>query len=120
MMLSQVNVSPQSYIFESWMFFYIGIVLEGKDSADWARMISDNLDEQFKNLRRTKTFYMSSYVIYMLPRMTKYRGITYKEPIGCGPEQFKIYEAFPQLHLSNTSSYKRMNDVFTMHIARTL
>lgn len=120
MMLSQVNGSPQAYAFEPWMFFYISVVLEGKEYVDWAKMISDNIDEQFKNLRRTKTFYMSSYVIYMLARMIRYKGLTYQEPIGCGSGQFKIHDACRQLHLTSTSHFKRVNDAFTMYITRTL
>lgn len=31
MLLSRVNGSPQAYAFELWMFFYISVVLEGKE-----------------------------------------------------------------------------------------
>lgn len=45
MILNRVNGSPQVYAFEPWMFFYISIVMEGKEHVNWARMISDNIDE---------------------------------------------------------------------------
>lgn len=45
MMLNRVGGCPQAFIFEPWMFYYINLVLEGKEHINWAVMISDNLHE---------------------------------------------------------------------------
>ena len=75
MMLSRIFGMPYSYRFESWMWYFVEQVMEEADIIDWARLISDNLNEQLMNLEHTRKFYMSSYVIYMLARRTHYDGL---------------------------------------------
>ena len=45
MMLSRIFGMPHSYRFESWMWYFVEQVMEEGDRIDWARLISDNLNE---------------------------------------------------------------------------
>lgn len=78
---------PHAINFETWMFFYIGEVMNANGIVDWARLISHYVHEQLKDLKEKKTqsFYMSSYVINSLARMGGFDGLPGKGPRGCGP-----------------------------------
>jgi len=93
--LNRIMGCPQSANFEPWMFFYIEEIISGKRMIDWAEMISSNIDDQLKGLQETKTFYMSSYVIYMLTRNERYLGLNCKGRVGNGEGQFKVYDCYP-------------------------
>lgn len=81
MMLSRIMGYPHTINFESWMFFYIGEVMNSNRLVDWARLINHYMHEQLKDLKEKKSqsFYMSSYVIYMLARMRGFDGLPKKE-----------------------------------------
>lgn len=83
-MMSQIMGFPQAFIFEPWMFCFIEEVMDATKMVDWARMISNNLDEQLRNLKHSQSFYMSSYIVYMLARMGKFSGLSSKGPMRCG------------------------------------
>lgn len=51
LMMSRVMGCPQAYIFESWMFYFIEEVMDAIKVVDWVRIISNNLDEQLRNLK---------------------------------------------------------------------
>lgn len=107
---------------ETWMFFYIDEIMDANGLIDWARLISHYLHEQLKDLKERKyqSFFMSSYVIYMLARRGGFDGLPAKGVTGCGPAQLKVHECYPQLHLHNVSSYKLANDTFTMYLTRLM
>lgn len=69
---------------------------------------------------RTKTFYMSSYIIYSLARAHEYVGLIYRGPVGTRAGELRACESYTQLHYPSKTNYKRVNDAFTMHITRTL
>ena len=75
MMLSHIFGMPYSYRFESWMWYFVEKMMEEGYRIDRARLISDDLNEQLMNLERTRKFYMSSYVVYMLARRINYDGL---------------------------------------------
>lgn len=121
MMLNRVMGSPQAASYEPWMWYYIEEFAKGANIINWARLASDNLHEQLTNVEQTKTFYMSSYVVYILARYGKYKGLNCRAPVGPAEGQMLAYDAYPKLHLSNSvAHYRRVNDAFTMHIVRTL
>lgn len=66
------------------------------------------------------SFYISSYVIYVLAWCYRYKGLICKGIVGNKDDQFKAYDCYPQLHMQEKSHFKRVNDAFLMCITRTL
>lgn len=73
-----------------------------------------------RNLERTKSFYVTSYLVYMLSRNIKYKGPIRKGEVGNKQGQHKVYECYLQLHLHEKAQYRRVNDIFTMCLTRLL
>lgn len=121
-MLSRVMGCPHFVNYETWMFFYIGKIVNSNALIDWARLISHYLHEQLKNLKekRSQSFFMSSYLFYMLMRRGGFDGLPAKGIMGCGPTQLKVHECYPQLHLHNVNSYRLANDTFTMYLTQLM
>ena len=64
------------------------------------------------------TFYMSSFLIYMLASVQLWPGLPRLESF---PNDVKSYEFHPCLQLQNSyADYVKVNDVFTMRICREL
>lgn len=102
------------------MFFFIEVIIQGKGKINWARIISNSLDVQLRRLIRTKTFYMSSYVIYSLARSYEYAGLVHRGVVGRGLGEIRACDSYSQLHHPAKQHYSRVNDAFTMHITRIL
>lgn len=119
-LMNRVMGSPQGPPFEPWMYYFINEIITGVKMIDWAKIISNNLDVQLKNLEENMTFYMSSYLVYSLARTYRYRGLTCRGEVGNKENQFAVYDCYPQLHLEGTLHFKRVNDAFMMHITRML
>lgn len=102
------------------MFYFMEIIPTGKERIDWGRIISNNLDIQLKRLARTRTFYMSSYLIYSLAKAHEYIGLIYIGPVGMGARELRACDSYTQLHYTGIAHYKRVNNAFMMHITRTL
>ena len=45
------------------MFYFIEEIPTAEVMINWARMISENIDAQLRDMRKTKQFYMSSYIV---------------------------------------------------------
>lgn len=67
------------------MFYFIEEISDGTVMINWAKIISDNLDIQLRNWERTKSFYMISYLVYMLARHIVYKGLLCKGEVGNRP-----------------------------------
>lgn len=87
---------------------------------NWARIIYNSLDVQLRRLVPTKSFYMSSYVIYSLARCYEYAGLSHRGIVGRGPREIRVCDSYAQLHHPPKKHLKIFNDAFTMHITRTL
>ncbi|XP_057824563.1 dol-P-Man:Man(7)GlcNAc(2)-PP-Dol alpha-1,6-mannosyltransferase isoform X2 [Cryptomeria japonica] len=77
-MLNRIMGCPQGAMFKTWMFCFVEEVSLGLKMINWAKLISDNLDIELRELERTRTFYLSSYVVYALARHLRYKGLIYK------------------------------------------
>lgn len=119
-MLNRITGSPQGVVFETWMFYYVEEISLGLKMINWAKLISDNLDVQLRNLERTRTFYMSSYVIYMLAKNIRYKGLICKGEVGNKRDQLKVYDWYPHLQLHEKEHHRRVNDGFLMYLTRLL
>ncbi|XP_057820202.2 uncharacterized protein LOC131033077 [Cryptomeria japonica] len=119
-MLNQIVGASQAFFFDRWMFLFIQVIVQGKGMFNWARIISNNLDVQLKRLVPTKSFHMSSYVIYSLARCFEYAGLPHRGVVGRGPREIIVCDSYAQLHHPPKSYYKLVNDTFTMHVTRTL
>lgn len=91
-MLHSLVSAPEASYFEEWMFYYIETVTCDKKAINWARLISNIIDKQLRRLMRTRTFYMSSYVIYSIARNFEYPGLMYTGVIGRRLGEIKVYE----------------------------
>lgn len=100
-------------MFENWMIYVI-VRMEQKTNYHWAGIISAMIHEQMCNVLQTKTFTITS-LVYALARFHPYKGLSTRGVFG----QDVIYEFYPLVHLGNTS-YRRVNDAFTMYITRLL
>lgn len=102
------------------MFYFMEVVSTGVEKINWARIISNNLDLQLKRLGCTKTFYMSSYIIYSLARAHEYAGLMHRCPIGTRDGEMRACESYTKLHYPSKTHFRRVNVAFTMHLTRTL
>lgn len=102
------------------MYYFIDEITSGVKMFNWANIISNNLSEQLRNLEKTRSFYMSSCIIYLLARNYKYIGLICKDIMGNDENKFKAYDCYPQLQLYEKSHFKRVNDAFLMYITRML
>lgn len=114
-LLSRVVGLKNAGMFENWMCHVIVRMEQEKIDYHWAGVISRVIHEKFSNVLQTKTFTMTSYLVYALARFHPYKGLSTRGVFG----QDVIYEVYPQLHLGS-SSYRKVNDAFTMHITRLL
>lgn len=112
--------NPQGAPFKMWMYYFIDKITSGIKMFNWSRMISDNLHEQLINLERTKTFYMSSNVVYLLKRTYRYTRLICQGVVGNGENEFKSYDFYPQLQLCKKAHFRRAHDSFLMYITRIL
>lgn len=119
-LLNRVTGAPQAFYFEKWMFFFIQVIVQGKGTIHWARIISHCLDVQLRRLKATKSFHMSSYIMYALIRSFEYVGLPHRGVIGRGPGEVRVCDSYVHLHHPPGSNYKLVNDTFTMNITRTL
>lgn len=91
-LLNRIMENPQGAPSEPSMYYFINEIMNGVKLIDWARMISDNLDSQLKNLEANRTFFMSSYLFYSLATTYRYRGLTYRAEVGNKENQFPVYD----------------------------
>lgn len=82
-LLNRVMGMPQGAIYDGWMFYFIQDCLRGT-LINWSRIISDNLDFQLRNVQRSKSFAMTSYLVYLLARFVTYKGLICKGEVGNG------------------------------------
>lgn len=64
-LLNRVMGMSQGAIYYGWMFYFIQDCLKGT-LINWSRIISDNLDFQLRNAEQSKSFAMTSYLVYCL------------------------------------------------------
>lgn len=96
------------------MFYFIETITHGKNAINWERLINNNINLQLRRLMHTRTFYMSSYVIYSIARNYEYPGLMYRGIVGRRPGQIKVYDCYSQLKHLPKQHYKRVNDAFTI------
>lgn len=97
---------PQGAIYDGWMFYFIQDCLKGT-LINWSKIISDNLDFQLRNVERSRSFAMTSYLVYLLARFVTYKGLICRGEVGNGQGQFRSYECYPQLNMYRIEDYKR-------------
>lgn len=111
---------PQGMQFESWMYYFIDEIVNGKGKFDWARIISENLELQLRTVQNQKQFYIGSYLFYLIARLYEYPGLKALGVTGNGSGQYLVHECYPQLHLHNTKDFKMFYDAFAMKMVRVL
>lgn len=94
-MPNRIAGNPQGAYFETWMYYFMDEITSCVRMFNWSLMISDNLHEQLVNLEKTKSFHMSSYVVYLLARMYRYSGLICKGKVGNGENEFKSSDCYP-------------------------
>lgn len=75
---------------------------------------------QLRRLVPTKSFYMSSCVIYSLARCYEYARLSHRGIVRRGPREIIVCDSYAQLHHPPKRHFKMVNDTFTMHITRIL
>ena len=99
-------------------FFLVQVIYSDTQYIDWAHEVSENLSNALCATKFYNTFYMSSFLIYMLASLQLWPGLPRVENF---PDDVKSYEFYPCLQLENSyAEYIRVNDAFTMRICREL
>ncbi|KAH9329023.1 hypothetical protein KI387_001131 [Taxus chinensis] len=110
-LLCRINGEANTHNFYSWMYAFIRTIEINKADSiiNWAEIISDNIGEQLRSVRRTYNFKMTSYLVYAATSQGIFskldrRGILLKDP---------IFECYPQLTVPEChKDYKVVNDGF--------
>ena len=85
---------------------------------DWAQEVSENLSNALHVAKFYNTFYMSSFLIYMLASIRMWLGLPRLQEFL---DDVKCYEFYPCLQLQNSyADYTRVNDASTMIICMEL
>ncbi|KAH9324077.1 hypothetical protein KI387_004255, partial [Taxus chinensis] len=94
-LLCRLNGEANAYTFRTWMYAFIRTIEINKvDSIiSWSEIISSNIGEQLRNVKRTFSFKMTSYLVYAAASQGVFSkldrcGILSKDP---------IFECYPQL-----------------------
>ena len=99
-------------------YFLVQVICSDTQYIDWAYEVSDNLSSALRAAKFYNTFYMSSFLIYMLASLKLWPSLPRVENF---PDDVKSYEFYPCLQLENSFvEYIRVNDAFTMRICRDL
>lgn len=89
-LLSKVVGLKTVGIFESWMF-YIIVRMEQDVDYHWLGIIGAMIHGQLCNVLQTKSFTMTSYLVYDLERFHPYKELSTRGVFG----QDVIYEVYP-------------------------
>ncbi|KAH9310690.1 hypothetical protein KI387_025725, partial [Taxus chinensis] len=110
-LLCRINGEANAHTFRTWMYAFIRTIEVNKvDSIiNWSKIISDNIGEQHWNVKRTFSFKMTSYLVYVAASQGIFSkldrcGIFSKDP---------IFECYPQLTIpACKKNFKVVNDGF--------
>ena len=103
------------------MVNFIETIIHTKIPLDWATTLSENLCDQLRMVKDENKFYMTSYMVYLLPaRETNYPRL-YKKGSMQDPNAWP-YIVYPQLVKKKLSpqskEYRIVNDAFIFAIIR--
>lgn len=65
-LINRVKGNPHMFHWENWMYYFIQKIVEGDIFIDWADLIAEKLHKELLNVTNLTSFYMSSYLIYIL------------------------------------------------------
>ncbi|KAH9321752.1 hypothetical protein KI387_016391, partial [Taxus chinensis] len=110
-LLCRLNGEANAYTFRTWMYAFIRTIEINKvDSIiNWSEIISSNIGEQLRNVKRTFSFKMTSYLVYAAASQGVFSkldrcGVLSKDP---------IFECYPQLTVpACEKDFKVINDDF--------
>ncbi|KAH9305866.1 hypothetical protein KI387_010270 [Taxus chinensis] len=110
-LLCRINGKANAYTFRTWMYAFIRTIEINKvDSIiNWSEIISNNIGEQLRNVKRTFSFKMTSYLVYAAASQGVFSkldrcGVLSKDP---------IFECYPQLTApACEKDFKVINDDF--------
>lgn len=94
-LLSRVMGLPTSSVFEEWMWYFVEKIPRGETKFHWAKMIIDNIHNQFIVVKKIKEFYMNSYVVYLLEVNFPYKGINCVDELGTKKGKTPSYDCYP-------------------------
>lgn len=104
--------------FLEYYFFLVQVICSGIQYVDWAQEVSKNMSNALCAAKFYNTFYMSSFLIYMLASIQLWPSLLRLQEF---PDDVECYEFYPCLQLQNSYvDYTRVNDAFTMRICREL
>ncbi|KAH9296670.1 hypothetical protein KI387_044250 [Taxus chinensis] len=108
---SRINGEANAHTFRTWMYAFIRTIEINKADSiiNWSEIISDNIGEQLRNVKRTFSFKMTSYLVYAAASQGIFSkldrcGVLSKDP---------IFECYPQLTVpACKKDFKVVNDGF--------
>lgn len=100
-LLNRIIDNPQGAPFEPWMYYFINEIMNGVKMIDRAQIISNNLDNQLRNLEGDRIFYMSSYLFYSLARTYRLLPSIFSLALCLSrPQITSVYSVLPCIILS--------------------
>ena len=117
-LLHQLKGEVEALNFVEQYFFLVQIIFLDTQYVEWAYEVYEHLSRSLNAAKFYNSFYMSSFLIYMLASLQLWLGLP---KIEYFPDDVKSYEFYPCLQLQNSyAEYVRVNDAFTMRIFRQL
>ena len=117
-LLHRLKGEVEALNFVEQYFFLVQVISSDTQYVDWAYEVSENLSRALSAAKFYNSFYMSSFLIYMLASLKLWPGLPRIENFQ---DDVKSYEFYPCLQLQNSYvEYIRVNDAFTMRICREI
>lgn len=86
---------PTSSIFEEYMWYFMEEILRGEEKFHWVKLISDNIHNQIFLVKKTKEFYMTSYLVYLLAIKFPCKGLNFVRKFGTKKGKKPMYKYYP-------------------------
>lgn len=113
-LLNRLKGNSHSFYWKDWMYFFIQVLLAGEKFLDWVQVIAERLHEGLSNFVGMSSFYMSSYLFYILAYTRDWQGLN-NQPWVDG---MKVYDYYPLLQQQKYAKhFTRWNDVFAGRLA---
>ena len=95
-LLHRLKGEVEAFNFIEQYFFLVQVICSDTQNIDWAYEVSEHLSRALSAAKFYNSFYMSSFLIYMLASLQLWPGLPRIEDF---PDDVKSYEFYPCLQL---------------------
>lgn len=117
-LLHRLKGEVEDLNFVEQYFFLVQFIFFDTQYIDWSHEVREIMFNSLRAAKFYNTFYMPSFLIYMLASLQLWLGLPRVESF---PNDVKYYEFYPFLQLENSyAEYVKVNDAYAMRICREL